>query len=177
MMVWLTYILAWPFIGFMALTCLWCEYQESNGAALFWAVIATVLAVKLNSLPMDYIGIILGIYIPCGILWSFWRWKKHCAKALKHYLKGSKKQDRWGNPDGERTRALDKMDVAKQKSLIVYWILGWPWGVAINLTRDIVIALEDFVSTTAKRVFDRLSSSARNEVEEEAKKHVVDEEK
>jgi len=154
----LAMVLSVPFMLGVGVICLIAEYRESDGWAIFWGLGFLGLIYSVFNIPLTYVMYAVIAYLPMGSLYSFWRWKIHCDRKLALFRQ-IYEPTKW-----QKDKALNEIDVMQQKSRIAQWIIGWPWGLLINLTRDIVEGLERLITTTLSKMFSGIAKNAREEI-------------
>jgi hypothetical protein len=162
-------MLTWPAIAILFSFCLFSEYHDSTGFSFFWGLIAVVISLYVFNIPSEWIAYALYSYIPIGVLWSLWRWRRYCSSCLVTY-QHEKKTYKHTPIEDLKASAIRTMNVTHNKGRITGWILGWPWSVIINLTKDIIKALEKIISVYLRKVFEAISSSARSEISNDKSK-------
>lgn len=162
-------------LGILGCFVLWLVHEESDGWALLWLAVFSAIAYWI--FKVDTMTLLIGVaaYIPIGVCWSFYRWKRYCTSAVESY--NERKTQRVSQDDvqgvadlahwTERNLESLKDDVAPGNNItrLVNWILIWPFSVIDNVLGD----LYDMVVTLVKKhlinLYTRISSKALDNVE------------
>lgn len=141
-------------IGFIFLG-LFLEHNEHDGWALFITLVVATIAWNMFTFPLNILLISAAAYFPIGILWSFWRWRRHCSRVVADVKK---------NPR-HKADALNKLDLSEQIFRIVSWILNWPASALASLLGDIIDVIEVLVRKVFHKVYVKISRNAIREIE------------
>lgn len=95
------------------------------------------------------------LYIPVGILYSFWKYKNY-AKMVVNELKEIDDQYR-------RKTIIEKFHPKKMVSLILVWILIWPISVINTIISAIISCTTSLVTHTFYQVYNRIHEQAIKE--------------
>jgi hypothetical protein len=112
----------WFIFGGLLLAALVVEHKECHGWTLFLGACALIGGKLLFGLSWDVIGYALLAYLPIGFIWSFWRWRKRCAKLVQYF-----ERDDWR---WDLSTMKNKVDVKNNIGLIVMWIFVWPFSMS-----------------------------------------------
>jgi len=133
------------------------DHNEAKGWVVFVALVAAVLAWSVFGATWQQLLIVAGAWIPIGIAWSIWRWRRHCSKVVTKF-----KESGAVHPD---TYTTSKIDPANSKSTIVYWIIAWPISVIEMSIGDLIDVIGVLVTQVFKGTYARISASALRDLE------------
>jgi hypothetical protein len=144
-----TYFITLPVLVTLCVFGIWCEYSESRGFAVFWALVASVLAFFYFKMSLIDIAIYSGAYLVVGVIWSFYRYKRFIVAKLEQ-LKTINHQIHQVS-DYRPNHMLDT---------ITAWIIIWPFSLIENLCGDIINGIEMLVKKVFKGVYHRIYEGA-----------------
>lgn len=131
------------------------EHNEHDGWSLFVTLLIVALVWNMFTFPLNLLLIAAAAYFPVGLLWSFWRWRRHCSRVVADVKK---------NPS-QKADGLRKLDLSEQIFRIVSWILNWPASALASLLGDIIDVIEVLVRKVFHKVYVRISRNAIKELE------------
>lgn len=155
-------------LGFFVL---WLVHEESDGWAILWLLVASALAYHVFSLDLKTFAMYAIGYIPVGVFWSFYRWKRFCNKAVDSYnerkaaqeqVKGTKLINDWEERNLDSLK--DKVSPGNNITRLVQWIIIWPFSVVDNVLGDIYDMIVQLVKKHLVNLYTRISLSALNNV-------------
>lgn len=153
-------ILSVPFMVGLFVLGLILEHKDQTGWALVMLIATGVIAYTIFSIPTLYLLWGAGIYALAGVVWSFWRWRRHCSAIVLRL-----ETDRYFT----KNEALSYIDVSNQKGRIAQWILAWPVSFIALSLHDIIVVTEEVVVKFFHRVYSSLSADAKGKIEESTK--------
>lgn len=136
------FIAGWAFLilGVLFLLGILSEHNNSSGWAVFWMLLSSAVVLVAFNLPLTWLSIGAVAYIMIGLVWSFWRYKRHVSKMVEEYRESSAM---------ERERILRRLHPREMLGTITAWIMVWPFSLVENLIGDII----NFVQTLVTRIF------------------------
>jgi len=143
---WAVFILAELFLfGILA------EHTESSGWAIFFMILA--VAVAFFTFSFSWLTLALGAvgYIVVGLLWSFWRYKRHAQKVVEANKKSTAQ---------EKEYALRALHPKAMLGTITAWIVIWPFSLVENLVGDIINFIQELVTKFFRGVYHKIYDSA-----------------
>lgn len=147
-------LLSIPVLIVLIITALLFEHNEHDGWAIFFSIIIAVFALNMFSITSSAMFIGLASFIPIGIIWSFWRWRRHCSTQVAKVKK---------NPN-YKSEAKAALDMTEQKFRIVSWIVNWPISMVESILSDIIDIIEKLVTTVFDKVYTRIAQRALNKI-------------
>ncbi len=145
------WLLTWPaLIGFVVLGILF-EHNGARGWSVFTALVLAALAYFFFAVPLSMIGIGAIVYLVVGLLWSFWRYKRHVDITIEKNMKSS---------DREKEQVLYLLHPRQMAGTITAWILIWPFSLVENLVGDIINAVQAFAQKFFRGVYHRFYNNA-----------------
>lgn len=146
-------LITWPALAIVVVLGVIFEHNEAHGFATFLALVAMVTSYFLFhvSLLMILYGAIA--YIVIGLVWSFYRYKRHADKVVARNE---------GKDRATKERALEALHPKNMLSSITAWILIWPFSVVENAIGDIINAVQLLVTKFFRGVYHRVYDSAVN---------------
>jgi predicted membrane protein len=127
---------------------------EHNGAR-GWSVFAAMLVAGVAYISFNVSLVMLAVgavgYIVVGLIWSFWRYKRHAQKVVERNK---------GESAITRERALVRLHPKEMLGTITAWIMIWPFSMVENLVGDILNLIQDLVRKVFRGVYHRIYDSA-----------------
>ena len=127
------------------------EHNGARGWSVFTAlVVAAVAYIAFNvSLAMIAIGAVA--YVVVGLVWSFWRYKRHAAKVVEENRNGSPR---------DKEDALRRLHPRAMLPTITAWILIWPFSLVENIVGDLINAIQSLVTKFFRGVYHKIYDAA-----------------
>lgn len=127
---------------------------EHNGAR-GWSVFAAILVAGVAYISFNVSLMMLAVgaagYIVIGLVWSFWRYKRHAAKVVEKNR---------GESASVRERALYQLHPKEMLGTITAWIMIWPFSMVENVVGDILNLIQDLVRKVFRGVYHKIYDSA-----------------
>lgn len=127
------------------------EHNESSGWAVFWALLLGAVAFVAFDVPLMFLAIGAGVYAVVGLLWSFYRYKRHVQKQVDLNRTADAHQ---------RERVLRKLHPSEMIGTITAWILVWPMSLVGNLVGDLINFAQLMVTKFFRGVYYRIYDAA-----------------
>lgn len=135
----------------LALFGIIAEHNDSRGWSVFFMLIAAAVAYFTFSLSLG--TLLLGSlgYVVIGLVWSFWRYKRHAAKIVEKFRDDTPSQ---------KERALAQLHPKAMLGTITAWIMIWPFSMVENIMGDLITAIQMLVTKFFRGVYHRVYDSA-----------------
>jgi hypothetical protein len=155
----------WWVIGPLLLLTLIIEHNERHGWTVFFSIITLLVAMTAFSLSWSQVGYVALAYIPIGLVWSLWRWKRRCSKAMKEYdaLKMPNCSDDHYDMRDYKSKQSDlrhKVTFQAHIDTIILWVLAWPFSLVEALIGDVIDMVEATIRAIARGTYNRWSNQA-----------------
>jgi len=159
-------LISWWVLIPLACVVLWNTHNESEGWALFWMLILAGLLYFAFSIPLVYIGIGVAAYIPLGLVWSLYRWKRHCKYKFEQY------QGKNGNYSESTSSAIEynknilKKNLSPKENMesILIWVFIWPFSLIDNIIGDLIDAVEKFIKRYLIRIYETIAGKYLDQI-------------
>ena len=145
------FMITWPALIALLVLGILFEHNDAHGWAVFTALITAVVLYFFFSVPLLTLAIGAVVYVAAGLLWSFWRYKRHVADAIEEYKDA--------RPD-QKARVLEYLSPKAMLSTITSWIIVWPFSMIDNLVFDIIDGIQTLVKKVFHGVYNRIYESA-----------------
>ena len=155
------YLLTWPTLITLAVLGILFEHNNVRGFAVFTAIVSAVLAFFFFDISLKNLAIGSAVYLVIGVLWSFWRYKRHADKAVEEIKQMT--------DDAYRKYAIKALHPSQMIDTFVAWIIVWPFSLVENLTADIINGIQRLVTTAFKSVYNKIYTSAIKTISLETK--------
>lgn len=145
------FLFTWPALLVLVLLGILFEHNGARGCAV--ATSLAVMAVSYFYFNISLLALGLGTlgYILLGLVWSFYRYKRHANKVVEEYKNRS---------DSDKERALKNLHPTNMLSTITAWIIIWPYSFIENFVGDIINAIQLLVQKIFRGVYHRIYNNA-----------------
>lgn len=109
------------------------------------------------------LGLAAFLYLPAGVLWSFYRWWR-LLKNTAADLVAEKKEGHWGGrspSDWTRHKNAMMPSAAKNKGRISCWIGYWPFSIASYLLVDLLGEIGNWIYVQISGAYQRMADSIK----------------
>jgi len=145
------WLLTWPVIIALVILGIVFEHNGARGWAVFTALISMLVAYFFFNVSLAAIAVGSVAYIVVGLIWSFWRYKRHAEKVVE--------QNRESNIY-YKERALAALHPKAMLGTITAWILIWPFSMVENIVGDIITTIQLLVTKFFRGVYHKVYDSA-----------------
>ena len=147
------FIAGWGILALSALALLGiiAEHNDSRGWSIFWLLLAAGVAYVTFSFSLVTLLVGAVAYIAIGLVWSFWRYKRHAAKIVEKHRNSTA---------SEKERALRDLHPKSMLGTITAWIVIWPFSMVENIVGDLITAIQSLVTTFFRGVYHRVYDAA-----------------
>lgn len=141
----------WVVLALLVVAGIIFEAHSSTGWAVFTGLLAATLAFFFFNASLIGLAIVSAVYIPIGLVWSWYRYKRHAAKTVEK-----------AKALGQREKELLVKALHPKEMLgtIVQWILIWPLSMIENLIGDLIHMVESLVTRWFRGVYHTIYDSA-----------------
>lgn len=147
------FISAWVavILGVLFVLGIFAEHTESSGWAIFIMILAAAVAFFAYSFSWVTLAIGAVSYIVVGLLWSFWRYKRHAQKVVEAKKNSS---------STDKEYALRALHPRAMLGTITAWIVIWPFSMVENVVGDIINFVQELVTKFFRGVYHKIYNSA-----------------
>jgi hypothetical protein len=147
------FIAGWSFTILIALAILGIlfEHNGARGWSVFITLVTAAVAYIAFNLSLLTIAIGAVAYIVIGLVWSFWRYKRHAAKVV---------EEKKNSTSTEKEYALRNLHPRAMLPTITAWIMIWPFSLVENLVGDLINLVQSLVTTAFRAVYHKIYDSA-----------------
>jgi len=160
--------LSYPALGIIFLICLLSEHNEHQGASIFFEGILLIIIYNMFFIPTHYLIYFAVLYIPIGFAWSFCRWFRYCRDIIEE---ANTTKAMWDiNRVDFRVREYkNKMDIKREYSRVICWILVWPISMIEMLFGDLYEILKIAVKDVCCKAYTRISKRYTEQIDRMSK--------
>jgi hypothetical protein len=147
------FIAGWAIVilAVLALFGILAEHNKSSGWAVFWLLLAGGVAYLAFSVPLSLLAIAAAAYIAIGLVWSFWRYKRHVTEMV----------DKHKNSDTHtREMVLRQIHPKSMLGTITAWIVVWPFSFVASIVGDLITFIQSLVTKFFRGVYFKIYDSA-----------------
>lgn len=157
----------WMLIVPLLLLALIIEHNECHGWTFIIGLIALGCAMIAFNLTWTHVGYGAIAYLPVGILWSCWRWKRRCSLAMREYDALVAPTDEHDNVSVRcykvaRQTLRERITFNLHVDTIVLWAVAWPFSAIQSLVGDVLDTIESTIRKIARGTYRRWSDQATN---------------
>ena len=154
------YLSIWFLVG-SGILLAWSTHYEWEIFSLIILALFIGSTYLIFQLSISTIIISALLYIPIGIGWSMYRWKRYCSYVLTD-LKKNGTQYKYNSKTLDPTENISK---------IVHWIFVWPFSALDNLVGDVIDSVYKFIEVKVIHVYKNISSKYTEEFKKELEKN------
>lgn len=151
------FLLTWPALIGLAFLGVLFENNGSRWWAVTTAIVLSVVAYFFFAVPLTTIFIGSVGYIFIGLVWSFYRYKRHTISVVAKFKSA---KDAY-----VRQLAIQELQPSNMIPTITAWILIWPFSLIENLVGDVINSVQLLVTKFFRSVYYRIYESAVKELE------------
>lgn len=153
----LGFFASWYVLLSLFVVALFCEHNERHGWTTFLVLLCFIGLYGFFSLTLAQVTYLVLGWVPIGLAWSMWRWKRRCNRIVQDFK------------DGRITerRAQDNLELRKHLDTVTYWVICWPVSFLEAVVGDILDLITRLVRDVFRRTYEAMSSKALAEIEAE----------
>lgn len=145
------FLLTWPALLVLLFVGILSEHNGSRGFAVVSALALMVVSFFFFNVSLISLAIYAAGYIVIGLIWSWYRYKRHASGVVEKNLNAS---------DAIKEQALRGLHPKAMLSTITAWILIWPFSLVENFVGDIITFVQTLVSKIFRGIYHRIYDSA-----------------
>ena len=159
------WLLSWPALLVIAVLGTWFEHTDRRKSSVAMAIVgigAVLLAtVYVLGFSLLNIGLTAIAYVGCGVLWSFFRYRRYVRSQVETF----NEEFKWYRPGNLAHKSgleklVERLKPSNNTGTIVAWIVVWPFSFVDNVIGDIIEGISTLVKTTFRRVYNHIYNSA-----------------
>lgn len=148
---------SWWWLWALLFTIMVFEHNDLEGWGIFGLILLVITFYIILDINTKYLIISGILYIPLGVAWSIYRWKRHCSSVMEDYdinvkLSGCELDSY------QKSGFIDRLKASNNVTKIVNWVIVWPFSLLDNLIGDII----DFVTQVIKKhligIYNKISA-------------------
>jgi len=146
-------VAAWGIIILSALVILGIlfEHNGARGWSVFSALLVAATAYLFFNVSLLMIAVGAVAYIAIGLVWSFYRYKRHASDVVEANKNESA---------NVKERALRDLHPKAMLPTITAWITIWPFSLVENFVGDIINFIQDLVQKVFRGIYHKIYDSA-----------------
>jgi hypothetical protein len=146
-------VAAWGIVilGVLVMLGILFEHNGARGWSVFSALVVAAVAYLFFNVSLLAIAIGAVGYIVIGLIWSFWRYKRHAQKVVEANKKSSAQ---------EKEYALRALHPKAMLGTITAWIIIWPFSMVENVVGDVINFIQELVTKFFRGVYHKIYDSA-----------------
>lgn len=149
------FVLSWWVFVPLCLIIGWVVHNEEAGWAMFLTVCSIAILCGILQLSVVTIGIGAIVYLPIGLVWSIWRWKRKVNYIVRQVQDGDMSSD----------RGREEVLVRNNLQNLVSWVIVWPFSVVESFIGDIVELVQIAVRNWFRSVYEKISNDAIQKID------------
>jgi hypothetical protein len=127
------------------------EHNESSGWAVFWMILTGCVAFIAFSLSPVKLAVGAAAYIVVGLVWSFYRYKRHADKQVAKYK---------GAESTTKQLILARLHPKEMLGTITAWIMVWPFSMVERVVGDLINFIQSLVTKFFRGVYFKIYDAA-----------------
>jgi hypothetical protein len=144
-------LLTWPAFIVLVILGVLFEHNDCHGWAIFMGIVTALVSYFFFAIPFTTLLMYAGVYLIAGLLWSFWRYKRHADKIVEQYK----------NDDASAKKvALQYLHPSKMLGTITMWVIVWPFSMIENVAGDIINVIQTLITKVFRAVYNSIYNSA-----------------
>lgn len=144
-------LITWPFLLLIVILAIFAEHNESRGWAVFFTIVTALVSVFYFQVTWIMAVAYLVGYAVVGLIWSFYRYKRHAQTVIAENKDGSPR---------EKEDAIRRLHPKQMLGTITAWIMVWPFSLAENLVGDLLSMVQTLVTKVFRSVYYKIYDSA-----------------
>lgn len=145
------FLLSWPALVILVILGILAEHNAGRGWAVFFSLVSMAVAFFFFSVSLVSLAIYAVGYIVIGLVWSFYRYKRHASDIVEKHKNLSLQ---------EKEMALRRLHPKAMLPTITAWILVWPFSLIENFVGDIINGIQALVTKFFRGIYHRIYDSA-----------------
>ena len=133
------------------------EHNDYESLGIFGLLLLIITFYIILDINTKYLIISSILYIPLGIGWSIYRWKRHCSGVMEDYDLDVKMAGCELNSH-QKDGFIDRLKASNNVTKIVNWVIVWPFSLLDNLIGDTI----DFTTQMIKKhligIYNKISA-------------------
>jgi hypothetical protein len=156
---------SWWFLATCVILLIFADSDDYDDS-IFWAFLAGTLLVIGGyfafGLDWERMKWVLAGYIPLGVVWSFFKYRKYCTKQAKRVLGKAFRNSADFTFTKTQKRDFDELtSLPTVTGRVSYWILFWPLSIVAWAVRDLLVDFADWlINSVFKKAYDAVRNSA-----------------
>lgn len=151
------FLLTWPALIALIVLGVLFEHNGARGWAVFTALAVMVASYFFFNVSLLMIGVGAVAYIGIGLVWSWYRYKRHATNVVAAHRDATPSQ---------KERALAALHPKAMLSTITAWIMIWPFSMVENVIGDIINTIQLLVTKFFRGVYHRIYDAAVSALKE-----------
>lgn len=143
------YMLNWYTLGIIFFIGIIAESNDAHGWSVFFGLVAATISYFVFSVSLVTIAWCLLAYVPIGIAWSIWRYKRHVSDTVERVRDMSEN-------DYDRVSAINQLHPSRMLSTLTTWVIAWPFSMIENVCGDFVKMIQTMITTFFKGVYHKI---------------------
>ena len=127
------------------------EHNGARGWSVFTALVVAAVAYISFNVSLVMIGIGAVAWLAIGLVWSFWRYKRHAAKVV---------EENRDAPAGVKERVLRDLHPRAMLPTITAWIMIWPFSMVENIVGDLINLVQTLVTKFFRGIYHSIYDAA-----------------
>ncbi len=162
--------LIWPYLWMVVIGIFaWGSWGElDDGYIVNWLSCLLICAILWGVFPFiqTYAIGILVLYIPFGLLWSFWRYRAFCKKQIA--VNEARKSIKYGQPTiMTKDELRHRLKITSNIDRVLAWVFSWPIGIPARALEDIIMMVKDFILTFCSNIYTKILETSLTTVSDD----------
>jgi hypothetical protein len=145
------FMLSWPALIVLMILGILFEHNGARSWSVFTALVVMAVSYFFFSVPLMTVLLGAAGYVAIGLVWSFYRYKRHASNVVEEYKNATPPQ---------KARAIADLHPKEMLGTITAWILIWPFSLIENFVGDIITGIQTLVQKVFRGIYHKIYDSA-----------------
>lgn len=147
-------------IALLSVFLIFFSYKDYKNWSLFFIPILGISVYGLFNLEPIFAAKCVAAYLPIGVLWSFWRWKRHGDDVMKGVSVGELN-------DRQKSVLIEELTPRYNVDKISSWIIAWPFSAISHIFSDIIALVSKVIREYLIEIYSKISGKHLKELNKE----------
>lgn len=137
-------------IAILSVFLIFFSYKDYKNWSLFSISLLGAAVYGIFNLEPMFALQCLAAYIPVGVLWSFWRWKRHGDDTMKGVIVGTLN-------DRQKSVLIEQLTPRYNIDRISTWVVAWPFSLISHVFSDIIALVSKVIREYLIEIYSKIS--------------------
>lgn len=148
-------LFTWPVLVLLGIIAILTEHKDRSGWAAIFAIGFVAVVYVIFDITWQNLLLIAAAYIPIGIVWSIFRFRRFCDFVVAETKR----------TNGNRDAAKRKVEMSNNMDNIVYWAAAWPFSFLSSILGDLIDVMDSLIRNLFGKTFAKISQAAQGKID------------